>query len=486
MFLTLFSTKISLGALGASDFGIFNLVIGLIAMLAFVNAALTVSSQRYLSFYLGNGDEQKINKIFSVSVVLHFLLGIIIVLFLEFLYFFFLEDLLNIPLDRLNSTKTIYQFAVISTFLTITSVPYDALINAHEDIYFDSVVGIFESILRVLSAYILYYVTYDKLLIYGFMIALSTILVRIIKWFFCLIKYKTIKFDRKLFNDLILFREMFSFASWNLFGALASLVKVQGSAILLNVFFGTIINASYAISNQIGSQLGSISENMLKAIRPQIIKHEGVGNRIKMLDLSLMASKYSFLIFSLLALPILFNIQFILKSWLGKYPVYTEVFSTLTIVVCLINLLTIGIRTAVQAIGKIQMYQAMVGSMLLLNLPLSYLFLYLGYSPEYVFFISIFVEVVAAYLRILFLRKLANLSVKKYFKEVIFKSLLPVLILIPFCFILSDLLNVIIFIDFIIYSLLFSVVYLIIVFYVSFSDKERLFLINGFKKITHG
>lgn len=433
MFVLLYSTRIVLKALGTEDFGIFNLVAGVIAMLSFLNAAMTVSTQRYMSFNLGAGKLDKLKTVFQTSVQLHLIIGILVVIGLELCGLFLFNGFLNIPEDRIYAAKMIYHFMVLSTFFTINAVPYDAAINSHEDMLFDSIVGIIEVLVRLSIAIYLLYTGFDKLILFGLLMAVLTIVIRLIKSIYCVNKYNECSGCLSLKLDLSLLKEMFSFASWNMFGALCGLARGQGLAIILNIFFGTVVNAAYAIAHQVNGQLYNFSANMLKALNPQIVKSEGGGDRDRMLKLAMMGSKFSFFLLSLFAIPLIFEMPFVLRLWLKNVPEYTIVFCQLILVGTLTNQLTIGLQTAIQSTGRIKRYQTVVGSLLLLNLPISYVLLKFGFPAYYALISFIGIEAICCCFRLYFLHVITGLSFSDYFKRVLYRIAIPLLLFIVVC-----------------------------------------------------
>jgi O-antigen/teichoic acid export membrane protein len=421
MFIALYSTRIVLNALGVDDFGIFNLVGGVIAMLSFLNAAMATSTQRYISFYIGAKNENKLNSIFKSSVILHLVIGVLIVVLLEVAGLYLFNGFLNISEARIPTAKLIYHFMVVSTFFTINAVPYDAAIIAHEKLLFESIIGVLESILKLAIAIVLTFSPNDRLLLYGILMAGLTILIRIVKSIYCYSKFSECKFYRKSAFDISLIKEMFSFAGWNMFGALCGISRSQGIAIILNLFFGTVVNAAYGIANQVNGQLMAFSQNMLKALNPQIIKSEGGGDRQRMLNLSMMASKYGFFLMAFFATPLIFEMPYVLELWLNNVPENTIIFCQLALIATLTNQITIGLQTAIQSTGKIKMYQTVIGSLLLFNLPLSWLLLKLGLPAYSVLISTICIELAACFSRLYFLKRKAGLKVKEYFSKVILK-----------------------------------------------------------------
>jgi O-antigen/teichoic acid export membrane protein len=424
IFIALYSTRIVLSALGVADFGIFNLVGGVIAMLSFLNLAMTTSTQRFMSYYLGAGDGGKLNEIFRSSFLLHFIIGVLVVILLEIASFFLFDGFLKIPFDRLDTAKTIYHFMVISTFFTINAVPYDAVINAHENMLFDALTGIFESFLKLGIAFSLLYNGFDKLVLYGLLMAVLTIVMRVIKSLYCSSNYEECKLFLKRPFDKSLLKEMFSFAGWNLFGALCNIGTSQGMAVILNLFFGTLINAAYAIANQVNGQLYAFAANMLKALGPQIMKSEGSGDRQGMLNLSMLASKYGFYLLAFFAIPLIFEMPFVINLWLSKVPNNTIVFCRLVLLATMANMITVGLQTAIQSVGNIKLYQTVMGSLLLLNLPVGWLLLKLGNPPYSVLISLIVIELIAGGFRIFFLKLKAGLSVADYINKVVVKIII--------------------------------------------------------------
>jgi len=394
-------------------------------MLSILNGAMTASTQRYLSYYLRAGDRNKLRAIFQSSVILHLLIGLFIVVILEVAGLFLFDGFLNIPAERIPVAKTVYHFMVVSTFFTINAVPYDSAINAHEDLLFDAITGIVETFLKLGIAIWLIYTGFDKLILYGLLMAALTILSRVVKSIFCYRRYQECKLQKSNLVDYSLFKEMFSFAGWNMFGALCGLGRSQGLAIILNIFFGPIVNAAYGVANQVNSQLYSFSENMLKALRPQIMKSEGSGDRERMLMLSMKASKYGFFLLALFAIPLIIEMPYILKLWLKNVPEYTIVFCRLVLIASLANLLTIGLQTAIQATGRIKVYQSVVGGLLLLNLPIAWGLLKYGMPAYSVLVSAICIELIACSIRVYLLKRIANLSIREYLKQVVFKIMLP-------------------------------------------------------------
>jgi O-antigen/teichoic acid export membrane protein len=425
--IALYSTRLVLNALGASDYGVYNLVAGVIAFLSFLNGAMSTATQRFLSFHQGRKDVEKQKTVFTNSLILHILLGLCIVVILEIAGFFLFDGFLNIPVSRIETAKGIYHFMSVTVFFTIINAPFIGSLTAHENMIYLAIVNIVEALLKLSIGLVLFVITEDRLMWYGFLMAFLSLATLSLYAFFCFSKYDectTKGFFSRLEKPLL--KELFSFASWSLFGAACTVSRTQGSAIILNLFFGSVVNAAYAIGNQVSSQMNFFSSTMMQAMNPQLMKSEGAGNRGRLLELAMLASKYGFFLFAFIAIPAIFEMPAILMFWLNQVPPNTVIFCRLLVIAILTNQLTIGLQSAVQAIGKIKAYQITVGTTLLLNMPLGYLLLRMG-MPAYAMVAGFIVaELVACCLRGYFMRKLGGLSIRAFINRVLIKELIPV------------------------------------------------------------
>uniref|UniRef100_F4CA78 Multi antimicrobial extrusion protein MatE n=1 Tax=Sphingobacterium sp. (strain 21) TaxID=743722 RepID=F4CA78_SPHS2 len=423
--ISLYSTRLILSNLGASDYGLYNVVGGVIAMLSFLNAAMTTSTQRYLSFNMGVGDMAKIKRVLGNSMLIHILLGLLLVVVFEVLGSYFLETKLNIEPDRLSAAKIIFHFTVISSFVSIVSVPYDAVVNAHENMAFVALINILESVLKLVVALLLTYVLQDKLVVYGFLTMVSAVLIRIIKQVYCRRKYQECSVHILKVYDRTLMKEMGSFASWNLFGVICGLSRSQGVAVVLNLFYSTVVNAAYSIANQVNNQMSFLSMTMMKTIRPQMMKSEGAGDRQRMLRLSVFAGKFSFYLNAIVSIPMFIAMPQVLAFWLGQVPEYTISFCRYMLILNLTQQFSMGIMAATQAIGNIKRYQLVVGTVQILTVPISYFALRAGYPAEAVMVSTVSLEFVASYFRVYYFHALTAFSISVFLKEIVLTPLIP-------------------------------------------------------------
>lgn len=424
--ISLYATRLVLNALGANDFGIFNLISGVIAMLSFVNMAMTLSTQRYMSYSLGGGDLEKLRTVFTSSALLHLVLGFLLVALFEIAGYYMFNHVLNIAPDRVYAARVIFHLMVVSAFFTVISVPYDAVINARENMMLVAITGILESLLKLGIAIYLQYASSDKLILFAAFSAAVTVVMLLVKRVYCLGRYEETRIRIKKYFSKPLLKEMFGYGGWNMFGAVSVVGRNQGIAMILNVFFGTVVNAAYGIANQVNAQLSFFSVTMLQSLNPQIIKSEGRGDRERMLRLAMIASKFSFSLLAFFAIPAIIEMPFILQLWLKQVPDYTVVFCRLILVATLINQLSQGIQVGVQSVGKIGAYQVTVSALLLLNLPLAYLLLKLGFAPQSVLVAAVIMEIAACIYRMMAGRRLIGLQVEEYLQKVVVSAVLPI------------------------------------------------------------
>jgi len=425
--LALYSTRIILEALGAEDFGLYSMIGGLVATLAFLNSVMTTSTQRFLSVSLGKGNILESKRIFSNSLFLHLIIGFMVLFVVEGVGAYLIHYQLKIAVNRTDTAMYLLHFIALSTFFTIISVPYDAIITAHENMGFLAVINIIESILKFGVALVVLYYTHDKLVLYGSLLMLVSLFTVLCKRLYSRKRYTECHGDMRTDVNKPLLKELGSFAGWQLFGNLSSIARSQGTAVVLNLFFTTVVNAAYGIANQINGQLMFFTQSLLSAIRPQIMKAEGANDRDRMIRLALLANKLAYYFFAIIAIPAYFLLPIILKWWLKEVPTFTVEFCRAIIVLTLVSQLSQGVITAVQAIGKIRVYQIVAGSILLLTLPLGYLLLKIGYDAVSIIYVAMTLEIIALIFRAFYFRYLTSFPVYKYFIDIIGRAILVAL-----------------------------------------------------------
>lgn len=414
----LYSTRLILNAMGVEDYGVVNLISGIVAMLSFVQNSMSVSSQRYMSVNMGKHDESLMVKVFNSSFVLHLILAAIILVVLECLTPLVFGSSIQIPENRVAAAQILYQLTIVGTALVVITVPYDAALNAHENMLVYSIATIVESIIRLAGAFILLVYSNDKLIFYGILLITIRFISMLIKRVYCRRHYKETIFSAKD-SDKTMMKDMFSFAFWNMFGALAMTARSQGVAIVMNTFLGVIVNAAFGIANQVSGQLQNFTATISKAMNPQIMQRAGSGDIEGMISLSMKQCKYASFLLAYAIVPLLFSMPFILKIWLKEVPEYSIAFCSLILIVSMIQQTTNGIMSLIQATGIIRNYQVAVSLVMLVNIPLAYVLLRIGVSAPSVIIGMIVIEIITCAVRLFFARKLTNLSIPKFIKEVI-------------------------------------------------------------------
>lgn len=418
MVVSLYTSRIILNELGVEDFGIYNLVAGVVILFSFLSNAMITATQRYLSIAIGKKDEKYIQAVFSTSLLSHFFLIFFIFLAAETIGLWLINAKLEIPADRMSATNFVYQLAILTTCVNIIRIPYDASIIANERMSFFAYVSIVETFLKLAVVWALAITPGDKLVIYSFLLLLVAIVIDIAYWYYCQRFLLANKFYLK--TNKKLFVELTSFSVWNLFGGLADIGYKQGTNIILNLFWGVSINAVLGITNQIRNALVPFIGNLQLAVNPQMVKSYALGDYEYFKILVYRISKYSYFLMLIIVFPIIFNIDLILELWLKNPPEHTAIFAILTSVYCLVDSLTGPLWAAMQAGGKIKRFQIVTGICLLLNLPVSYLFLMYGYAPSVVLIIQIVITGFTVGVRVLFVKYYLQFSIRNYVREVIF------------------------------------------------------------------
>jgi O-antigen/teichoic acid export membrane protein len=435
---SLFTTRIILNALGASDFGVFGTVAGSVAMLAMLNSALTVSTQRFMNFAIGKNDEQEQKLVFNNSMVLHIGLGLVIVLLMEIMYRFLFSGVLTISEDRIEVAKILYHLMCISTFFSIITVPFDALINAHEDFLYYSIVGIVESFLKLTTALLIVRIASDRLFIYGFLLTLISISMMVIMQIYCKRKYAECVFRPKFYFNEYLLKEISAFAGWRFVGVFANFFGNYGSNILMNHFFGTIMIAAKNIGDQAGGQLYLVSSNMMRAFNPVIIKAESKGDTKHMLCLSMQSCRFGYLLYLVVAIPFIVSMSFVLELWLKNVPNLAVLFCQLQILRILLEQLSTPMYTSLIAKGNLRdvsICDFILGVATFFMLWFCY---YNGSGAEFHYYISILLMVIISMVMKLYLcKKICGLSILEFNREVVIPCCLVTIVLFLICYSVS-------------------------------------------------
>lgn len=405
MFITmcigLYTSRVVLNALGFIDYGIYNLVGGLVTMLSFLNVGLTSASQRFISYEIGKGDTASLKKVFYTAVTTHKILAVIVVTLLEIIGLLLINFKLEIPDDRIFAANWVFQCSLISTAVSIISVPYTSCVVAHEKMGQFAYISILETFLKLGVALIIMVSSIDKLILYSTLILVTHVIVRLIYTTYCKRKFEECTLSHQFDRDL--FKKMFSFAGWGCIGNMGWGLKDQLSSIILNLFFGATINAARGIATQVNGIINSFASNFTMAMNPQITKQYAAGNIERSVALTISGSKYAFYLLSLITIPFLINEHYILRLWLKEVPEYTDAFVVITLISSCVYSMSHTVSTAIQATGYVKWFQILLAATLLLEVPLAYIILTMGGAPYMAVLPSIFTCLLSLIVRIIIL-----------------------------------------------------------------------------------
>jgi O-antigen/teichoic acid export membrane protein len=417
MLVSLYTVRVVLNTLGAEDYGIYNVAAGIVTMLSFLSNSMAAASQRYFSFELGRGNYEQLHLVFSLSLLIYALIAVLVLILAETAGLWFAANKLIIPPERKSAALWVYQFSVVSFLFTVMASPYMAAIIAHEDMNIYAYVSIIEAALRLGMVFLLRFIVLDKLQLYGILLCAVTVVVTILYRTICVKKYTECRF--RFYWDTELFKEIAGYTGWNLFGASVGVFKFQMVNILLNQFFNPAVIAARGIAAQVNNAVSSFSHNFTTALRPQIIKSYAAGQKDAMLALVFRGSKGSFFLMYIFVLPFVLEMPMILFLWLKNPPEYTVLFTRLALIDVLIESMSSSIMAVAQATGKIKLYQSVVGGILLLNLPASWIALYLGAPAWSVMAVAIIITLAAFCIRLIIIKRLVDFSLIHFVKQVL-------------------------------------------------------------------
>lgn len=417
MIISLWSTRIVLKALGIEDFGIFNVVGGIVVMFSVVSSSLSAAISRFITYELGHGDSQKLRLIFKTAIWIQGVISLIIVVLAETVGLWFLNKEMNIPASQMTAANWVYQFSIVAFVLDLISVPYNALLIAHERMKVFAYVGIFASVAKLIAAWSLLLVNDGRLVMYAAMVMAISLVTRLFYGVYCNRSFSETHGAKGFQRGM--FKEIFSFAGWNFIGATAGIFRDQGVNILLNIFFGATVNAARGIAIQVSSAATTFSNNFMTALNPQITKSYASGDVKGAMGLVFTGARMGYFLMLIISMPIIMQAPYILKLWLGEVPEYSVVFVRLVMLVSLIDVVSIPLMTVMLAHGNIRNYQLVVGGCNLLILPLAYVVLWMGFPPQSAIVVTVVMSAVALGLRLLLLHSMVGLSPVGFIKDVV-------------------------------------------------------------------
>lgn len=478
--ISLYTSRIVLNVLGIEDFGIYNLVNGIIISFSFINNSLVSSAQRYMSYALGENNKEKFNSIFSTCIILFTIVGIFFCLILEPIGIWLINNKLSIPENRLYAANVIFHFAILNTLLSFLRIPYGSAIISCEKMSFYAYLSIIESVAKLLVVYLLVLIAVDKLILYCLLLLIITLVINIAYVCYCNNKIKckvTIQWNSQQIKGI------FSFSGWSLYEGMANIAKTEVVGFFLNIFNGVALNAAVGIAKQVNMAINNFISNFQTAYRPQITKSYAAGETERLLYLIYNTSKFSGVIFLVIALPLCYNIDFLLQLWLGVAPQYAASFSVCFIMVSLIEAIGGPFWMTGHAIGNIKWLQLISGSIRLISIPIAYIILKHNYNPSYVFVAQIVLEIFVYTYRMIYLKNKMQFNIIDYLVNVLFKLILVACITVGVMYICCMGLNE--WWSFVLSSFLSIAVISFLFFYYLISASQRIKIVGMIKNKIH-
>lgn len=421
LIVSLYTTRVVLQVLGVNDFGIFNVVCGFVSMFGFLNTSLSNAIQRFYNYEIGKSGKESVSKVYSCAIIIQVLLVIVVAILLETFGLWYINNKLVVDATRLVAANWIFQFAVVQMIFIILSVPYSAAVLAYEKMDYYAIVSVLGVILKLIIVIALQYINADKLIFYGVLLVLMSLLDFSMYSIYAKIRFKELRFTTKVSMSEI--KSILSFTGWNVFGSFAYLLKNQGSAIVLNSFFGTAINAAFGISNQVMAAIKNFSLNLITAFRPQLVEAYARGDYSRTTKMFYSMTKVTYIFLFAISLPIICEIEQVLKIWLGDYPDYTVSLTVLSIICMLFSNLNTPVAQMVLAIGKLKEFQIVTSSLICMIIPFSWICFHYGLNPNWIYIVSIIIVIVNQIANLIILRKIYNFEYFEYFKDAIMPCL---------------------------------------------------------------
>ena len=421
MLVGLYTSRVVLSALGETDYGVYSVVGGVVAMFSMISGALNSAVSRFITFELGKGDPVRLNKVYCTSVNIQLMLGLIVVLLAEPIGLWFIENKMTIDPARIPAATWVLHFSLLAFVVNLMSVPQMASITAHEKMSAYAYIGILDGLLRLGVAFMIISAPFDRLVYYAMLMALVVLIVRITYGIYCRIHFPECRYH--FIFDRPLVKEMFSFAGWNFIGVTSGVLRDHGGNILVNLFSGPVVNAARGIAVQLNGAVQSFVTNFMTAVNPQITKSYAADDTKYVFALIGKSSRMSFYLLSLMAIPIIFNANLLLQIWLKEVPEHTTLFVQLFLIFAMGESLSLPLITAMLATGRIRNYQLVVGGIQLLNLPISYILLKLGAIPEITVVVAIALSHVCLFARLIMFSRASGFSVPAFVRGVYVNAL---------------------------------------------------------------
>lgn len=417
---SLFTTRELLRVLGIDDFGLYNVVGGVVAMFSFLNSAMVASSQRFISFALGGKDSQKQTLVFSTSVLIHITIALVIVIFAESVGLWFLNNKLTIPDGRVEAVNWVYQASIITFCCHVLQVPFTSTVIAHERMSFYAIMSVVDSVLKLIIVYLLAISGLDRLILYSLLLMTISIFDILLYIYYTKKNFTECRFTFTL--DKGLYKEMFSFAGWSFLGNFGFTAKDYGVNIILNIFCGPAVNTARGVAYQVMNAVNGFVANFQTAMNPQITKRYAVGEVESMIQLVKSGARYSFYLLSIIVIPLYIRAEYVLGLWLGEVPDLTLQFLKLTLIMAMVNSMFGPLVTAMQATGKIKLFQVVIAIIMVMDAPIAYFLMRSGYPPYTVMYVAIGSAFIGLIARSILLNRLVKINLINFITNVVFRN----------------------------------------------------------------
>lgn len=482
MLVGLYTVRVVLKVLGVEDYGIYNVVGGIVTMFAFLAGTMASASQRYFAYDLGRGDHDSLKKTFSLTMLSYIFIAALVFILCEIFGVWFLNNKMTIPAERLTAANWVLQSSIISFLLSILVAPYTAVIIARERMSAYAYISILEVTLKLAVAFLLMYINFDKLEIFALLNLGSGIIITFTYILYCRKYFKESHFSYYWNWDKL--KELLSYAGWNMIGAIAAILRNQGINILLNIFFNPSVNAARGVAYQVNNAISNLSQNFYTAVKPQIIKTYAVGDYTQMMNIIFKSSLFSFYLMALFIVPIYFQLEVILNIWLTEIPADTFIFTRLILITTLLEVFNFPLVSGIQATGNIKSYQLILSVIFMLNLPISYVLLKLGYPSASTMVVGLFITTICVIPRLILAKRIIKLSIRDYIKRVLLKSLFILILLTITAYGIKLVCD-----NIIIFGVLYLVLSLAIIYLLGINKNEKLIVnkyIHNYAKILKG
>ncbi len=477
--LALVTTPLLLRVLGVEDYGVYTLTLGFVGMLTFFTWSLSASTQRYIAVTLGEKNFDKLSHVLSSSLLIHLVYGLLIMALIQVINFYYVNDFLEIPVNRKDSIHYILTFVAGISFFNIIAIPFIGSLRATEDFKTIALVGVSESLLKLVMAFMLLLLQGDKLILFSGLMFLVSIL-SFLAYFYRVMKVKNSLYTKFKKPEMVLIKEMLSFISWSILGAIAVMSRNQGVTVLLNVFFGVIANAAYGISQQINNALNILAQGVTASMSPVLMKAAGEQNYEKMFYMMRTMAKLSFFSISIFSIPAFFQMDYLLELWLKVVPEGSAMYGRLIIILVLVVLLSSGMQNVFVAIGKVKTYNIYVSLFLILNLPISYILFKFGFASYTIIIVGIVLELITLNIRLILLNKYLDYKISTYFKEIA-QITLPTIIVSAILF-FAMYINIPSFLNFILSFMLSIIISPILIYKFSLDSFQKQYVTNMISK----